>query len=85
VTKKEKKERKKEKGRCDSIKKKSYNSRHVSKKGRDEGDVKWYGKRNTDTNTNTVEKSVVERMKRDVCWRKGGGGWNVGNVRRAGA
>jgi len=27
------------KKRCDSIKKKSYNSRHVSKKGRDEGDV----------------------------------------------
>jgi len=23
-------------------------------------------------------------MKRDVCWRKGGGGWNVGNVRREG-
>ncbi len=39
MTKKEKKEEKKEKGRCDSIKKKSYNSRHVSKKGRDEGDV----------------------------------------------
>jgi len=45
----------------------------------------WYKKKNTDTDTNTVEKSVVERMKRDVCWRKGGGGWNVGNVRRAGA